>query len=104
MSVTSAILAATAAGTTVRALWVMALAMLAVAAVARVRPGGPRRTVLVRVEQRPAPLYRAPDRRRVRRSVVTLAGASVVAGAVLATAVGLALAVVLNLVGDLLRS
>jgi hypothetical protein len=104
MSVTSAILAASTAGTTVRALWVMALAMLAVAAVARMRPGGQRRAVLVRVDQRPAPLYRAPDRRKVRRSAVTLAGLSVVVGALLATAVGLVLAVLLNLVGDLLRS
>lgn len=87
-----------------RALWVMALAMLAVAAVARMRPSGQRRAVLVRVDQRPAPLYRAPDRRKVRRSAVTLAGLSVVVGALLATAVGLVLAVLLNLVGDLLRS
>ncbi|MGA1361372.1 MAG: hypothetical protein ACO36A_00455 [Ilumatobacteraceae bacterium] len=108
MSVSSAILASSlassTAGTTVRALWVMALALVALAAVTRMKPAGPRRAAVVRVDHKAAPLYRAPEPRRVRRSVLALAGGSVVVGAALATVAGFVFALVLNLVGDLLRS
>ena len=87
-----------------RALWVMALALVALAAVSRMKPAGQRRAAVVRVDHKPAPLYRAPEARRVRRSVLALAGGSVVVGAALATLAGLVFALLLNLVGDLLRS
>jgi hypothetical protein len=98
------ILAVSTAGTTVRALWVCALALLALAAVSKMKPATPRRPAVVRVEQRPVPLAKAPDRNHVRRALATLAGGSVVLGATLACAAGFALAVLLSLVGDLLRS
>lgn len=98
------VLATSATGTTVRALWVVALALVALAAVSRMKPATPRRHAVVRVDRKATPLHREPDSHQVRRAAGQLAGLSVVIGALLACIAGFALAVALGLVGDLLRS
>jgi hypothetical protein len=98
------VIAASTSGTTVRALWVVALALVALGAVSRMKPATPRRPATVRVDQKPTPLYREPGRSQWKRAAGLLAGWSVVLGALLACVAGLALALALNLIGDLLRS
>jgi len=98
------VLATSTSGTTVRALWVIALALVALGAVSRMKPATPKRPATVRVDQKPAPLYREPGRSQWKRAAALLTGWSVVLGALLACLAGFALALALNLVGDLLRS
>lgn len=87
-----------------RALWVIALALVALGAVSRMKPATPRSHAVVRVDRKPVPFHRQPERNEVRRAAGQLAGLSVVLGAVVACLAGFALAVLLGLVGDLLRS
>lgn len=91
-------------GTVVRALWVVALALVALGAVSRMKPATHKRPLVVRVDQKTAPLYREPERGQWKRSLGVLAGGSVVLGALIACVAGLALALMLGLVGGLLRS
>jgi hypothetical protein len=104
VSATSSVLATSTSGTTVRALWVVALALVALGAVSRMKPATPRRPATVRVDQKPTALYREPQKSQWKRALGMLTGWSVIVGALLACLAGLALAVALNLVGDLLRS
>lgn len=87
-----------------RALWVVALAFLALAAIDRMKPATRRRPIPVRVDQKPTPLYREPDRQQRGRAVAALSGLSVVTGAVVACVLGFLLAIALEVVGGLLRS
>lgn len=98
------LLSTSSTGTAVHALWVVALAFVALGAVSRMKPATQKRPVAVRVDQKPTPLYREPERGQWKRSLAVLAGGSVVLGALLASLAGLALALVLNLVGGLLQS
>lgn len=98
------VLATSTTGTAVRALWVVALALVALGTVSRMKPATPKRPAVVRVDQKPTPLYREPNRNQWKRSLGMLAGGSVVLGAVIACLAGFALALALNLVSGLLRS
>ena len=97
-------LATSTAGAAVHALWVAALALVALGTVSRMKPATPKRPAVVRVDQKPTPLYREPDRSQWKRSLAMLAGGSVILGAVIACLAGFALAVALSLVSGLLRS
>lgn len=98
------VLATSTTGTAVRALWVVALALVALGTVSRMKPATPKRPAVVRVDQKPTPLYREPDRNQWKRSLGMLAGGSVVLGAIIACLAGFALAIALSLVSGLLRS
>ena len=98
------ILSTSTGATAVHALWVVALALVALGAVSRMKPATQKRPAVVRVDHKPTPLYREPERGQWKRSLGMLAGGSVVLGALIACLAGLALALGLGLVGDLLRS
>lgn len=99
----SIIFSVTAADTTVRAVLAVALAVLALAAVDRMKPATPRRPIPVRVDERAAPLWREPDRNGRLRAAGNLGIGSLLAGAVLACVLGFALAITLEVIGGLLR-
>lgn len=98
------VLAVSTTGTAVRALWVIALALVALGAVSRMKPATPKRHAVVRVDRKNTPLHREPGRDEIRRAAGQLAGLSVVVGALVACLAGFALAILLSLVGDLLRA
>ena len=104
MFVSLTVLATSSTGTAVRALWVVALALVALGTVSHMKPATPKRPAVVRVDQKPTPLYREPDRSQWKRSLAMLAGGSVVLGAIIACLAGFALAIALSLVSGLLRS
>jgi hypothetical protein len=87
-----------------RALWVFALALVALAAIDRMKPATPRRPIPVRVDNKPTPLYKEPDRHHRRRALLQISGGAVVVGALLATLAGFLLAILLEVVGGLLRA
>lgn len=87
-----------------RAVWVVALALVALGAIDRMKPATPRRPIPVRVDNKPAPLYKEPDRQQRRRALLQLSGGAVVVGALLATLAGFLLAILLEVVGGLLRA
>ena len=97
-----AILATTATGTAVRAMWVLALAFLVLWMVDKMKPAAPRRTIPVRVDRSRAPLYREPERSQKMRALAHLTGGSMVVGALLAFLAALLAAVALEVVGGLL--
>lgn len=96
------ILSLTATGTAVRAMWVLALALLVLWIVDRMKPPEPRRPIQVRVDNTRAPLYREPQRPDKLRAFANLSGGSIVMAAVVACIVGLILAIALEVVGGLL--
>ena len=96
------ILSLTATGTAVRALWVLALALLVLWMIDRMKPAAPRRPIPVRVDHTKAPLYQDPERSQKLRALANLSGGSVVVAALVACAVGFILAIALELVGGLL--
>lgn len=100
--ITASILATTATGTAVRAMWVLALALVVLWIVDRMKPATPRRPIPVRVDNTKAPLYREPERPQKLRALANLSAGSVVVAALLACLVGLVLAVALEVVGGLL--
>ena len=87
-----------------RALWVIALALIALGAVDRMKPATPRRPIPVRVDNKPTPLYKEPDRHHRRRALLQISGGAVVIGALLATLAGFLFAIFLEVVGGLLRA
>lgn len=93
-----------ATGVAVRAISVVALALIALAAIDRMKPATPRRPIPVRVDNKSTPLYREPDRNNRRRAIVQLSGGAIVLGALLASLVGFLFAILLEVVGGLLRS
>lgn len=96
------ILATTATGTAVRAMWVLALALVVLWLIDRMKPATPRRPIPVRVDNNKAPLYREPERPQKLRALANLSGGSVVFAALLACVVAFLAAVALELVGGLL--
>lgn len=98
------LLSVSATGVAVRAVWVIALALIALAVIDRMKPATPRRPIPVRVDNKAAPLYREPDHSNRRRSIAQLSGGAVLLGALLASLVGFLLAIILEVVGGLLRS
>lgn len=97
-----AILATSATGTALRALWVLALAFLVLWMVDRMKPAAPRRTIPVRVDRTRAPLYREPERPQRVRALANLTGGSVVVAALLAFFLAFLAAIALEVVGGLL--
>jgi uncharacterized membrane protein len=93
----------TAAGAASRALWVVALALIALAAIDRMKPSSPRRAV-VRVDNKPTPLYQEPDQQQRRRAITNLSAGAVILGALIACIVGFLFTIVLEVVGGLLRA
>jgi hypothetical protein len=87
-----------------RAVWVVALALVALGAIDRMKPATPRRPIPVRVDNKPTPLYKEPDRQQRRRALLQISGGAVVVGALLATLAGFLLAILLEVVGGLLRA
>ena len=98
----SSILSLTATGTAVRALWVVALALVVLWMVDRMKPSAPRRTIPVRVDHTKAPLHQETERPQKLRALAHLTGGSIVMGALVACIVGFILAIALEVVGGLL--
>ncbi len=98
------LLSTSATGTTIRAVWVVALALVALAFIDRMKPATQRRTATVRVDNKPTPLYKEPERQQRWRALANLSGGAVIVGAFLACLIGFLLAIALELVGGLLRA
>jgi hypothetical protein len=97
-------IAVSADGAAVRAIWVVALALVALAAIDRMKPATPRRPAVVRVDNKPTPLYREPENEQKWRSLAKLSGGAVVLGALIACIIGFMLAIALDVVGGLLQA
>lgn len=97
-------LSTSATGVAVRAVWVIVLALVALAAIDRMKPATPRRPIPVRVDNKATAIYREPDRNQRRRAMVQLSVGSLVLGGILASLIGFAFAILLEVVGGLLRS
>lgn len=93
-----------ASGAAIRAIWIIALAAAALAAIDRMKPATPRRPIAVRVDQKPTPLYREPERSERIKALLQLSGGAVVVGALIACVAGFMIAIALEFVGGLLRS
>ena len=100
----SSILASTAETAGLRALVAVALAVIALVMIDRMKPATPKRPIPVPVERRATPLYTEPERHDRLRSAASLSAGAVVAGAVVACVLGFLLAITLEFVGGLLRS
>lgn len=102
--IASAILAVTATDTTLRAVLAIALAIVALVAIDRMKPTAPKRPAMVPVERKAAPLYREPERPQRQRAIASLTVGSIIVGACIACVLGFAVAVALEIVGGLLRA
>lgn len=100
--ISTSILAATASGTAVRALWVMALAAVVLWIVDRYKPAAPRRPIPVRVDKSRTPLYREPERNQRMRALANLSAGSVILAGLVAVVLAFLATLVLELVGGLL--
>lgn len=76
---------------TVRAAWVVACAIVALAAISRIKPATPRRPAVVRVDQKPTPIYKEPEKQKRWQSTGFLGLGSLIVGAVIACLVAIAL-------------
>ncbi len=76
---------------TVRAAWVVACALVALAVISRMKPATPRRPAVVRVDQKPTPLYKQPEKNRKWQSAGYLSAGSLIVGAVIACIVAFVL-------------
>lgn len=76
---------------TVRAAWVVACALVALAVISRMKPATPRRPAVVRVDQKPTPLYKEPQKNRKWQSAGYLSAGSLVVGAVIACVIAFVL-------------
>jgi hypothetical protein len=88
-------------GTAVRAGWAIALALVALWIVDRLKPATPRKPIPVRVDQKPTPLYQEPDRQQRRNVIARLTGGAVLLGALIACVLGFAAAIALEVLGGL---
>jgi len=100
----SSLFAITATGVGVRALWVVALALVALAFIDRMKPATPRRTAVVRVDNKPTPLYSEPERDQKWKTLASLSGGAIVLGALLACILGFLFTIAFEFVGGLLRA
>ncbi len=98
------LVAVSADGAAIRAIWVVALALIALAAVDRMKPATPRRPAVVRVDNKPTPLYREPENEQKWRSLAKLSGGALILGALVACIVGFLVAIALDVVGGLLQA
>lgn len=87
-----------------RAALAIALALVALAVIDRMKPATPKRPIPVRVVHKPTPVYREPNRQQRSRAVASLSGGAVLAGAIAACILGFMLTIALEIVGGLLRS
>ena len=94
----------TAGGAGARAIWVIALALIALAAVDRMKPSTPQRPAVVRVDNKPTRLYQEPDRQQRRRALANLSGGAVILGAIIACILGFFFTILLEVVSGLLRA
>lgn len=85
---------------TVRAAWVVACAVVALAAISRMKPATPKRPAVVRVDQKPTPLYKEAPKQRKWQSTGFLGGGSLIVGAVVACVVAIALAIITNTLSE----
>lgn len=88
-------------GTAIRAGWAIALAVVALWIIDRLKPATPRKPIPVRVDQKPTPLYQEPDRQQRRNAMVRLTGGAVLLGALIACILGFAAAIALEVLGGL---
>lgn len=88
-------------GTAIRAGWAIALALVALWCIDRLKPATPRKPIPVRVDQKPTPLYQEPDRQQRRQAIARLTGGAVILGALIACVVGFAVAIALDVLGGL---
>jgi hypothetical protein len=100
----SSLFAITASGAGARAVWVIALALIALAFIDRMKPATPRRTAVVRVDNKPTPLYAEPERDQKWKTLASLSGGAIVLGALLACILGFLLTIAFEFVGGLLRA
>ena len=100
----SSLFAITATGAGARAVWVVALALIALALIDRMKPATPRRTAVVRVDNKPTPLYAEPERDHKWKTLANLSGGAVVLGALLACILGFLFTIAFEFVGGLLRA
>ena len=100
----SSLFAITATGVGVRALWVVALALVALAFIDRMKPATPRRTAVVRVDNKPTPLYTEPERDQKWKTLASLSGGAIILGALLACILGFLFTIAFEFVGGLLRA
>ncbi|MSZ81179.1 MAG: hypothetical protein F2713_06380 [Actinobacteria bacterium] len=100
----SSIFAITATGAGARAVWVVALAFLALAFIDRMKPATPRRTAVVRVDNKPTPLYTEPPREQKWRAIANLSGGAIILGALVACILGFLFTIAFEFVGGLLRA
>jgi hypothetical protein len=88
-------------GTALRAGWAIALAVVALWIIDRLKPATPRKPIPVRVDQKPTPLYQEPDRQHRRNAIARLTGGAVLLGALIACVLGFAAAIALEVLGGL---
>lgn len=100
----SSVFAITATGAGVRAVWVMALALVALAFIDRMKPATPRRRAVVRVDNKPTPLYTEPERDQKWKAVANLSGGAIFFSALLACILGFLFTIAFEFVGGLLRA
>ena len=82
----------------------LALALVALGAIDRMKPATPRRPIPVRVDNKPTPLYKEPEREQRRRALLQLSSGAVILGALIASLAGFLLAILLEVLGGLLRA
>ena len=102
--VSRSVLATSATGTAVRAIWVIAFALVALAIADRMKPATPKRTIAVRVDNKRAPLYKEPDQQHKRRALTQLSLGALFIGALIACLFGLVLTILFEVVGGLLQA
>ena len=102
--ISQSLLSASTTGTAVRAVWVLALALLALWIVDRMKPATPRRPIPVRVDNKLTPLYREPDQQQRRIAIFNLSAGTLILGALIACIVGFMFTIALELVGGLLKA
>lgn len=98
------VLSMSATDIALRALLVFALALVALGAIDRMKPATPRRPIPVRVDNKPTPLYKEPEREQRRRALLQLSSGAVILGALIASLAGFLLAILLEVLGGLLRA
>ncbi len=98
------LLATSATGTAVRAIWVIALALVALAIADRMKPATPKRTIPVRVDNKRTPLYKEPEQQHRRRALAQFSLGALFLGALIASLLGLILTLVFEVVGGLLQA
>jgi hypothetical protein len=101
--VSFSVVSMTAAGAATRAFWVVALALIALALIDRMKPSTPRRAV-VRVDNKPTRLYQEPNQQQRRRAITNLSAGAIILGALIACIVAFFFTIVLEVVGGLLRA